>query len=241
MPQTLKSIQFLGHSSAFFQADDYTIAIDPWLEGNPACLDACKNPKRIDLIVLTHGHFDHASEAPRLVKRYGAKVIATYELGAIMISEGVPDTHVIQMNKGGTTEVDGFQITLTHAMHSSSYDTAKGAVYAGEPCGIVVRDGASSIYHAGDTALFSDMALIKDAYEPQVALLPIGDRFTMGPKEAAKAAKILGVKTAIPVHHSTFPLLTGTPEEFSRYCSELGIRAHPLSSGESILISKIIK
>lgn len=232
MTGKINSIQYVGHASVFLHRDNYTIAIDPWLEGNPSCPASCKKPAKLDLILLTHGHFDHACEASILAKQYGSKIVAIYELGGIMESEGVPEAHVVKMNKGGTVSIDGLSITLTHAMHSNGYDTPNGTLYAGEPCGIVVRDGTRSIYHAGDTALFSDMALIKDSYAPQIAILPIGDRFTMGPKEAATAAKLIGAKTAIPVHHSTFPLLTGTPMEFSEHCSALGIKTVPLAPGE---------
>lgn len=224
----------MGHSAALFHAPDYVIAVDPWLEGNPSCPETCKSPERLDLIVLTHGHFDHAGEAPRLAKKYGSKVIATYELGSLLMAEGISEGQMIQMNKGGTVEVDALRVSLTHAMHSSSFDTARGSVYAGEACGVVIRDARTSLYHSGDTALFSDMALIKDAYAPQIALLCIGDRFTMGPEEAAKAAKLLGVKKTVPIHHSTFPLLTGSPEEFSKRCAAFGIEAVILPPGEKM-------
>lgn len=233
----LSTLTFAGHSAVFIEAGDKTIAIDPWLESNPKCPENLKNPEKIDLIVLTHGHSDHASDAARLAKSYGSTLAATYELAVIMVSEGVPEQNVQFMNKGGTIEWEGLKITLTNAFHSSSYDTANGPVYAGEPCGVILQDGSFTIYHAGDTCLFKDMKLIGKRYEPDLALLPIGDRFTMGPEEAAKAAKYVRAKAAIPIHFGTFPLLTGTAEEFKEACLPLGIDTITLQPGESYTIA----
>ena len=226
-------ITFAGHSATFIRFDKLLVAIDPWLEGNPLCPDKLKKPEKIDLIVLSHGHSDHAGEASRWAKHYGATLIATWELAMIMIGEGVPETKVVPMNKGGTYHHQGLSITLTHAFHSSSYDGANGTVYAGEPCGIVLSDDKHTIYHAGDTALFSDMELIRDLYRPQVALLPIGDRFTMGPKEAAMATKLVGAKTVIPIHYKTFDMLTGTAEQFRHECQKYDVQVVVLEAGES--------
>lgn len=217
---TIKKVTFAGHSAVFLHADNFVIAIDPWLEGNPLCPPDLANPPAIDLIILTHGHSDHASDAARLAKRYGCKLAATFELAVIMTKEGVPAENVVFMNKGGTKKIGNFSVTLTHAFHSSSYDMKDQTVYAGEPCGVVINDGTKSIYHAGDTALFGDMALIAETYKPEIAFLPIGDTFTMGPREAAQAARILGAKKVFPIHHSTFDMLTGTPEEFIKHCKE---------------------
>ncbi|MCB0331616.1 MAG: metal-dependent hydrolase, partial [Bdellovibrionales bacterium] len=193
--------------------------------------DTLKDPEQIDLIILTHGHADHASDAPAFAKKLGSKIAATYELCNIMLSEGVAQDQVLYMNKGGTIEWEGLKITLTDAKHSSSYDKADGPVYAGEACGVVIRDTANSIYHAGDTCLFSDMNLIRERYSPTLALLPIGDVFTMGPEDAALAAHFLGVKKAIPIHYGTFDALTGTAEDFSSACSSRGIEAIILEPG----------
>ncbi|MCB0337745.1 MAG: metal-dependent hydrolase, partial [Bdellovibrionales bacterium] len=181
---SFQKIVFAGHSACFIHTKELVIAIDPWLQANPSCPDDLKSPDKIDLIVLTHGHFDHASEAAGLAKSLGSKVIATFELAQLLGNEGVPESQLCPMNKGGTLEIEGLNVSLTHAMHSSSYETASGPQYAGEACGVVLGDGIRNLYHAGDTALFSDMSLIKDQYQPEIALLPIGDRFTMGPVEA---------------------------------------------------------
>lgn len=227
-----KSITYAGHSAVMIKTDSLTIGVDPWLEGNPVCPKNLKNPEALDLIVLTHGHSDHAGDAIRLAKHYGSTVAATYELAMILISEGLPGHLAIPMNKGGSVQHKGITITLTHAYHSSSYDTASGPVYAGEACGVVLADSRRSIYHAGDTALFADMSLIRELYAPEIAMLPIGDRFTMGPAEAARAAKLVGARKILPIHYGTFDLLTGTPPELEKHL-EGGIEMINLEPGQS--------
>jgi L-ascorbate metabolism protein UlaG (beta-lactamase superfamily) len=230
----IRSLTYAGHSALFLHTNRVVAAIDPWLETNPRCPRELKEPKQLDLIILTHGHSDHAGDAVRLAKEYGAKVAATFELAMLLIEEGIPERQVVPMNKGGTAEIDGLKVTLTHAFHSNSFDTATGPAYAGEACGVVVRDGTHAIYHAGDTALFGDMDLIRATYAPQIALLPIGDRFTMGPIEAAEAARRIGAKRNIPIHYATFGPLTGTPEAFVRACRERDLDATILEPGASL-------
>ena len=209
-----KGFTYLGHSAVLIESSEAVIAIDPWLEGNPLCPAAQRSPGRIDLIVLTHGHADHASDALRLSKLCGAKIAATYELAMILAAEGVSQDKLIAMNKGGSIETCGHCITLTHALHSSSFDSpTRGTLYAGEACGVVIQDNSTAIYHSGDTALFSDMKLIGQRFRPRYAFLSIGDRFTMGPQEGSQAAALIGASTVFPIHHSTFDLLTGKPAE----------------------------
>lgn len=228
-------ITFAGHSATFISIAGKQIAIDPWLLGNPLCPAALQNPKELDLIVLTHGHSDHAGDVVRVASLSSAKIAATYELAMILIGEGIDGERMIPMNKGGSVTVDGVTIRLTHAQHSSSFDSpTKGTLYAGEACGVMITAGGKSIYHAGDTELFSDLSLLGELYSPSIALLPIGDRFTMGPKEAAFAANLLGVKTAIPIHYGTFGLLTGTVAEFTEHCKEFGVAVAALAPGESL-------
>ena len=229
----IKTIQFAGHSATFIATDKAIIAIDPWLESNPSCPENLKSPSKIDVIALTHGHADHASDVVRLQKLTGAQVLATYELAMILVGEGVPVDAVLPVNKGGTLDVKGVSITLTHALHSSSYDSpTKGTLYAGEAGGLIIRSGKDSVFHAGDTALFSDLSLIKDMYKPSVALLPIGDRFTMGAEEASHAARLLGVTTAIPIHYKTFPLLAQDASLFTSACHKVDIDVCELQPGE---------
>ena len=239
MTKHFDTITYLGHSAVLLTGRT-TLAIDPWLQGNPMCPESQYNPQKLDFIVLTHGHADHAGDAVRLAKQTKAKVIATFELANLLAEEGVPGEQLVHMNKGGEIELAGLRVRLTHAFHSNSFDTSKGPRYAGEACGVIVSDAGSSIYHAGDTALFSDLKLIGDIYQPQLALLPIGDRFTMNPKEAALAAKWLNVKRAIPIHYATFPPLTGTAPEFIHECEKLQIPASELKIGEPQPIESLI-
>lgn len=246
----LSRLIFGGHSAVIIEAEGakgeaFRIGIDPWFRGNPSSPLHLKNPPKFDLIVLTHGHSDHAGECVQWAVRDNCLVAATYELGAILIEEGISDSKVILMNKGGSVEVpvsghaSNVTLTLTHAFHSSSYDTDnRGTIYAGEACGVVLRDGETSIYHAGDTNLFSDMRLIGEMFKPDIAMLPIGDRFTMGPKEAAMSAKLVEARINIPLHYGTFPLLTGTAEEFERECGQLKIAAKTLKPGEVLSIKQ---
>jgi L-ascorbate metabolism protein UlaG (beta-lactamase superfamily) len=222
----INAITFLGHASAALHyrqdsGEEFVVLIDPWLEGNPLCPPAWYNPKGVDAIVVTHGHFDHASQASSLAKKYGATIFSNWELCSHFKNEGVPEDRVQPLNRGGTVSWQGLQISLTIAFHSSAYETAQGVTNGGEPCGAVISDGRRAVYHTGDTALFSDMKLIAEQYQPEVALICCGDRFTMGPVEAARAASFLRCKTAIPIHHSTFDLLSGTPEQFSKACGRL--------------------
>lgn len=230
--QSTNAITYAGHSSVFVEVGGKRVAIDPWLKGNPSCPEKLYSPGALDLIVLSHGHSDHAGDAVRVALECKSALAATYELAMIMIAEGVPQDRVIPMNKGGSVQYGSLTVRLTHAMHSSSYDTKSGPVYAGEACGVIVSSDSWSVYHAGDTALFSDMKLIGDSYHPDVALLPIGDHFTMGPKEAATAASWVRCNVAIPIHYNTFPLLTGTYDEFSKECALLGVETIELTPGD---------
>ena len=177
----------------------------------PKCPDAEKEPERVDLIAITHGHGDHVGDAVELGQRFECPVIALVELREWLAGQGLPADMTQGPNKGGTVDVDGIKITLTDANHSSS---ANDGTYAGEPAGLVIElEDGFTLYFAGDTNVFGDMALIRRIYEPDVAVLPIGDHFTMGPREAAVALELLGVARCVPCHYGTFPLLTGTPDE----------------------------
>jgi L-ascorbate metabolism protein UlaG (beta-lactamase superfamily) len=186
------------------------VYVDPWLSG-PTCPEEEKNPERIDVIALTHGHSDHAGEAADLGKRFSPRLVAMNELAYVLEEQhGYPNASGGGMNKGGTVDVDGVRFTMTNAFHSSSLD----GVYTGEPAGLVIAlEDGFKLYFAGDTTVFGDMQLIGRIYEPDVAVLPIGDHFTMGPQEAAVALELLGVKRCVPCHWGTFPLLQGTPAQ----------------------------
>lgn len=241
-------IHFLGHSCVLLEClsrrgtdheKNIKILIDPFLSQSPSYPASFSSLPLtdIDFVVLTHGHSDHSSDAISTALASNAKVCATFELAMLISKFSEQKAEILPMNKGGSITLPETEIklTLTHAFHSSSFDAPDGTTYyAGEACGVVITlENGKSLYHAGDTCYFSEMELIKAKYSPEVALLPIGDCFTMGPEEAARSARTLGVKTAIPLHWGTFPLLTGTPEEFKSHAERMDISVKILRPGES--------
>lgn len=209
------SLTWLGHSAFRVESPrDKHIYVDPFLTGNPKTPEAEREPERCDLIVLTHGHDDHVGDTVAIHKRFGCPVVALVELRGWLSAQGVEENWGHAFNKGGTITIDGVKITLTDANHSSSWYEDGRFLYLGEPAGVVleVEDGFK-IYFAGDTNVFGDMSLIGRIYAPDVAVLPIGDHYTMGPREAAVALQLLGVARCVPCHYGTFPVLMGTPDE----------------------------
>jgi L-ascorbate metabolism protein UlaG (beta-lactamase superfamily) len=205
-------LTWLGHASFRFDTPGgKRVYVDPFLRGNPRCPESELEPERCDLLLLTHGHGDHLGDTVAIQQRLGCPVVAQVELGAWLTGHGVSEDAPSQwINKGGTISVAGVSVTMTHANHSSS--TPDGT-YTGESCGFVVElEDGFKLYFAGDTNVFGDMSLIGRIYSPDVAVLPIGDYYTMGPREAAVAVELLGVARIVPCHYGTFPLLTGTPE-----------------------------
>ena len=205
-------LTWLGHSAFRVESPGgKRIYVDPFLTGNPKTPDAEREPERCDLLLLTHGHGDHLGDTVAIHQRFGCPVVAQVELRGWLTANGVADdggAHSI--NKGGTIEVEGVKVTLTHANHSSS--TPDGT-YSGESCGFVLElEDGFKLYFSGDTNVFGDLSLIGRIYRPDVAVIPIGDHFTMGPREAAVALELLGVVRCVPCHWGTFGLLTGTPE-----------------------------
>ena len=209
------SITWFGHATIrLILPDGKVVFIDPWFSENPACPAALKQPDRCDLIVLTHGHFDHTGDVPALVDAFNPPIVGNFELCAAL-SKTVGKGDYQGMNTGGTQEIAGVRVTLTQALHSSSVDTPQGPMYAGMPNGVVVgAEGLARLYHAGDTDVFLDMELIARLLEPKIAILPIGDHFTMGAKGAALAAEMLNPKVIIPLHYKTFPVLASTADAF---------------------------
>jgi len=208
-------ITWLGHATVLVQtARSTNILIDPFIAQNPKYPKEFVLPAKIHYILVTHGHSDHVSDAAPVAARHNSTVVAIYELANWLASKGVANT--IGMNLGGTVQLDDVAATMVEAKHSSAAQDEQGTYYVGVAAGFVltIADGPV-LYHAGDTAVFSDMKLIRELYRPEVAMLPIGGHFTMGPKEAALAARFLGVKTILPIHYGTVPQLKGTPEELA--------------------------
>lgn len=229
-------ITWLGHSTFQIRTPGgKTVLIDPWVQGNPATPERFKQGLKPDVMLVTHGHFDHIGDAVQIARESGSQVVAIYETVAWLEKKGVKNT--IGMNKGGTVDLGGIRATMVHAVHSCGImDQDEGRiVYGGEACGYVLElENGFRLYHAGDTMVFGDMKLIGELWQPDVALLPIGDRFTMDPRQAAHAARLLGVKRVIPMHHGTFPLLTGTPAQLEELLRADGIEVLTLRPGESL-------
>jgi L-ascorbate metabolism protein UlaG (beta-lactamase superfamily) len=232
-------LKWLGHAAFQYTSRGGKIfLIDPWIT-NP------KAPKNITFthiegILVTHGHSDHVGEAFDLAKKFNAPLVASYELTGIAKRHGV--TNVIPLNPNGSAKIETVTITAVPAIHSSSYKEGENDIYAGVAMGFVVSDeGAATFYHAGDTAVFSDMALIAELYSPQIALLPIGGVYTMKPAEAAIAARSLQVRTIIPMHYGTFSALTGTPAELEREMKRRGVlsRVVVMTPGQEMTLKEL--
>ncbi|HVM18043.1 MAG TPA: metal-dependent hydrolase [Gaiellaceae bacterium] len=230
------SLTWLGHAT--FRVDTpggKRVYVDPWLS-NPKAPDGAAEVERVDVIAITHGHNDHVGETIEIAREHAPKIVAIYELAGWLEAQGVENASQWGMNKGGTAEVEGIRFTMTQAHHSGAFGGDDGSItYLGEPGGYVVEfENGTKVYFAGDTCVFGDMALIRRIYEPDVAVLPIGDHYTMGPREAAVALELLGVRRCVPCHYGTFPVLRGTPEELRELAPDVEILAS--SPGETIVL-----
>jgi len=217
-------ITWLGHAAFKIEIAGSIVLIDPWLDGNPAASVKASDITKADIVFVTHDHHDHLGDAFSLCKRTKAAFVAIVELARFAQENGVQN--VTGLNIGGGTQIGGVRVFVVQAIHTA----AKGA-----PTGVIVEGGGKAVYHAGDTALFGDMRLVGELYHPDVALIPIGGYYTMGPTEASEAVKMLNPKTVIPMHYKTFPVLTQSADEFARMVKERAVNVNVavLKSGES--------
>jgi L-ascorbate metabolism protein UlaG (beta-lactamase superfamily) len=201
------TITYLGHSGFIFADGQHRLAVDPFLTGNPL---ATMTPAdvRCNHVALTHGHGDHLGDTVELARGHDATVYAAFEITEYLAEQGLG--RLSPGNPGGRIETDFGWIAFTQAFHSSSYEGR----YMGQPCGLIIHIGGATVYHCGDTGLFGDMKLLGEIYRPDIACIPIGDRFTMGPELASRAAELIRPRFAIPMHYRTFPMLTQSADAF---------------------------
>ena len=229
------SITWLGHSTFLIGLPGgIRVLTDPWL-GNPACPAALVKPdalRPVHLILVSHGHSDHLTDVIPVARATGAAVVCLFEVGQYLTDRGLHD--VRDMGIGGTQEVAGVTVTMTQAVHSGSITENGRIIYLGGAAGFIVRaPGAPTIYFAGDTGIFGDMKIIGEIYRPQVAFLPIGDLYTMGPDTAAIAARWLGVRQVVPMHWGTFPALRGRPAALREHLAGSDIDVLELAPGQT--------
>ena len=227
------SFTWLGHATFLFRSPGgKRLVLDPWIVGNPSSPESAKKLGALDLILVTHGHSDHMGDAVSLARSSGAMVVAPYEVSLWLQKKGL--RHVVGMNPGGTLAAHGLSITMVPAMHSSWVEEDGQIVSLGVAAGYVIRfENALTVYFAGDTCVFGDMRLIGELYQPAIGFLPIGDHYTMGPEQAAKACELLGITQVVPMHYGTFPALTGTPAKLRELVEPRGVQVLELKPGET--------
>ena len=226
-------LTWLGHATFKVETPSGDVVlIDPWVMGNPVCPPKAKKFEKVDTLLITHGHGDHIGDAVELGKQHEPNVVGVYELCHWLEKKGVKKTTGI--NKGGSMTVSNMRVTMVHADHSCGILDGDQMVYGGEACGYVIEfENGLKIYHAGDTNVFGDMHIIHELYEPEIVMLPIGDFYTMSPKEAAYACELLKPKAVIPMHFGTFPVLTGKPSELKKLTADLGVEIIELKPGQT--------
>lgn len=236
MAQHLTEITWFGHSTFRVRTPGgKQILLDAWVNTNPATPDNLRNLENLDAILITHGHFDHLNDAVSLAKKTGATVVGIFEIANWLQQQGVPNT--AEMNLGGTQTVHGLKITMIQAFHSTGIANPNGnLVYGGTAAGFIVElENGFRLYHTGDTALFGDLRLIGEVYRPDLAFIPIGGLYTMGPREASYAVRFLNVRQVIPMHFGTFPALPGTPDDFIRLTQDIpDLNIRVMQPGETI-------
>lgn len=225
-------LTFHGHACFTAESEKYKVVIDPFFTGNPVA-NTLEDSINVNAVLVTHGHADHLGDAVSIAKRCKAPIIAPFELAMYVARQGA-EFH--PMHLGGTHKFEFGSVRLTFAMHGSAFVSESGAEYTGNPCGFVVEMDGKTFYHAGDTGLFSDMKLIGELNPLDVAILPIGDNFTMGPSDAAIAVEMLKPKLAIPMHYNTWDIIAQNPEEFSKRVEAKGFKCKVLGIDESVEI-----
>ena len=229
-------LTWLGHSAfELVTASGTIVLLDPWLEGNPSCPADRTQPAKADVIAISHAHGDHASQVPALVAALGCPVVCGYEAYAHLESKGVGTCK--PMGKGGTQTVAGVAFTMTHATHSSTFDEPGRPHGGGEAGYVLTLEDGTRIYYAGDTGPTMDMVAVRELYAPEIAILPIGDLYTMGPREAAWAAEKLGAKWLVPMHYRTFPGLTGTVKAWREALAARGVTAEVIAPEPGVAVS----
>ena len=220
----MAKIRWLGHAGFEIELDGKIVLVDPWLDGNPKA--ACKPSEivKADIVCVTHDHGDHLGDSIEICKRTGAVFLGTYELAALAQEKGVREA--IGFNIGGTVNVKGIDVTMVQAFHTCG---------RGAPTGFIISGEGKTVYHAGDTGLFGDMKLIGEIYKPDVALLPIGDYYTMGALQASEAVRLIKPKIVVPMHYMTFPVLAQSANEFVSLVREKApeVKVVVLNPGES--------
>jgi L-ascorbate metabolism protein UlaG (beta-lactamase superfamily) len=233
MSMTTFTFTWLGHSTFLFRTPGgKRLLLDPWVATNPACPASVRDTGALDLILVTHGHSDHMADAVAIGRASGARIVAPYELSVWFQGKGLQN--VTGMNPGGTLDALGLSVTMVPAVHSSSIEEDGRQLYMGLATGYVIRfEDGLTVYFAGDTSVFGDMKLIGELYQPAIAFLPIGDLYTMGPEQAAKACELLNVRQVVPMHYGTFPALTGTPARLRALVEPRGVQVLELKPGET--------
>lgn len=227
------TLTYFGHSAFQIETDATTLLFDPFITGNEHA-DGVVTPDDLapDVLLITHAHGDHWGDAPSILERTGALLVSNYEIANYAQREhGHENAH--PMNTGGSADFDWGRVTQTYARHSSSFPDG---TYGGNPNGFIVEIGGKTIYNAGDTCRFAEMAWIGEGYDIDLCLMPVGDGFTMGPEEAVRCAQMLNPKLTVPIHWGTFPVLTGDPEAFVEQMDETGLAARVLGPGETLTL-----
>jgi L-ascorbate metabolism protein UlaG (beta-lactamase superfamily) len=232
-------ITWFGHSAFAFEFADTKILIDPFLSGNPTFSgDVDEVSTGCTHVLLTHGHDDHVGDAVAILKNTGAQLVANFEVCMWLVSQGVSGDSINPGNHGGTVDCGGFTTSFVNALHSSGTSKDGASIYLGNPLGLIVKaDGEPSVYHMGDTDIFGDMALINELHAPDVGIVPIGDRFTMGAKSAALACRrYFDFKAILPCHYGTFPIIDQTADAFLSEMGPDASKVQVLASGGDVTV-----